>query len=274
MANKVIGISLLTEKHQFYKDLMEGLKTESEKIGGFELKIVFGEFDADKQAKQLDGFIADKVAAIVVSPCSSVKIGDTIVKANHANIPVFTVDISNNGNGKVVSHIASDNEQGGKLAARLLARAIGYGGKVGIIDHPGITSVIERIEGFKEMMKKFPDIKIETVVPAWGQKEKAVSAMMQIIKETPDIKGIFAINDDCALAALEVIEGSNKKGQIFIVGYDAEMDARKAISQGKIYADVRQYPLKIGQETIKSINEYFKGIKLPPVLLVEVGTWT
>ena len=275
MKNNVIGISLLTNEHPFYRDLVEGIKSETEKIGGFELKIVYGEFDADKQAKQIEGFIADKVDVIVISPCSSVKIGDSIVKANNANIPVFTADISNNsGNGKVITHIASDNEQGGRLAARLIARAVGYSGKVGIIDHPGITSTEERVNGFREMIRKFPDIKVVSTVSAWGQREKAVVAMKKIVQDVPDVKGVFAINDVCALGALEVVEESKKTGQIFIVGYDAEMDVRKAISQGKIYADVRQYPLKIGQETIKSINEYFKGIKLPPVLLVEVGTWT
>ncbi len=66
-----------------------------------------------------------------------------------AGIPVFTADIAAHG-GKVVSHVASDNVQGGRLAAEALAGFIGGKGKVIIIDHPTVASVQDRVKGFED----------------------------------------------------------------------------------------------------------------------------
>jgi ABC-type xylose transport system substrate-binding protein len=63
-----------------------------------------------------------KAAAIVLCPCDSQGIGAVIKEANDAGIPVFTADIANlSSEGKVVAHIATDNEDGGRLAAEAMS---------------------------------------------------------------------------------------------------------------------------------------------------------
>ncbi|MFH3579491.1 substrate-binding domain-containing protein, partial [Acinetobacter baumannii] len=85
-------------------------------------------------------------AAIVVCPADTRGIGPAIERANSANIPVFTADIAAQG-GRVVAHIASDNVEGGRLAARYIAQALNGQGKVGIIGQPEVQSTIDRERG-------------------------------------------------------------------------------------------------------------------------------
>ena len=155
---KKIGVTLLTRDHQFYKDLEAGLKESAEK-NGFELIVQSGDMDLAKQQSQIENFIVQKVAAIVVCPADSKGIAPAIEKANAANIPVFTADISAGG-GKVVSHIASDNVLGGTKAAEFIANALKDGGEVGIIGQPEVQSTIDREKGFKDEMAKHPNIKV------------------------------------------------------------------------------------------------------------------
>src|SRR5512140_724758 len=108
---KVIGVTLLTRGHVFYKDLEEGLRTEAAK-NNYELVITAAEFDLGKQIAQIEDFVSRKVDAIIVCPVDSKGVGGGIKKANQSNIPVFTADIAAS-EGDVVSHIASDNELGG-----------------------------------------------------------------------------------------------------------------------------------------------------------------
>ena len=109
-----------------------------------------GEFDPARQHHQVSDFITRRVDAIVLSPCDSKSIGTAIAEANQAGIPVFTVDIAALASGiKVVSHVATDNFGGGKMAATAMIEALTDGGKVAILDHPEVESVILRVNGFE-----------------------------------------------------------------------------------------------------------------------------
>ncbi|HHY31477.1 MAG TPA: substrate-binding domain-containing protein [Firmicutes bacterium] len=274
-ATKLIGVTLLTREHQFYRDLEAGLRSEAAKYG-FELQVVAGEFDFGKQAAQIDDFISKKVDALIIAPCDSLAVGGSIAEANKAGIPVFTVDIMNlSPQGKVVCAVQSDNVEGGRQAGRLMVQALkDKGGKVVIINHPGVTSVLDRVEGFREIIAQHPEIKIIADVPAWGQRDRAMAAMEDILLRVPDVAGVFGINDDSALGAVAAIEAAGKLGKIVVVGYDATPEAKDAIKAGKIYGDAIQYPTLIGQKAIQAIADYFAGKKVPEKINVEVGVWT
>jgi ribose transport system substrate-binding protein len=268
---RVIGVTLLTNGHQFYRDLESGLRSEADK-SKFDLIVLSAEFDAAKQDSQIRDFVAKKVDAIVVAPCNSQTVGASLSIANAAGIPVFTVDIANaSKQGSVVSHIGSDNIDGGRKSAELLVKALDGTGKVIVINHPGITSALDRVKGFREVMAKYPNIQVIADIPAWGQRDRAMAVMEDMLLKVNDIAGVFAINDDCALGVLAATEAAGKK--VMIVGYDATPQGKKAIAEGKLYGDAIQFPDKIGILAIKTIADYFKGRKVPAVVPVPVGIW-
>jgi len=271
---KRIGVTLLTVQHQFYQDLRAGLQEEAEKLG-YELLITTAEFDPARQANQIDEFIVRRVNALVVCPCDSRSVGASILQANDADIPVFTADIASTSPlGKVVSHIASDNKQGGREAARLLAEAIGGKGEVVVLSHPEVTSVMDRVAGFKEEIANHADIVIAAELSAGGKRDRAVRVMEDLLQSHPNVKGVFGINDDTVLGALAAIEAAGKLEQVKLVGYDATPEAREKIKTGAIYGDVIQNPRLIGQLTVRTIHDSLTGKTVPDVIPVEVGRFT
>lgn len=271
---KRIGVTLLTVQHQFYQDLRAGLREEADKLG-YELLIISAEFDPARQANQIDDFIVRQIDALVVCPCDSRSVGASIAQANAAGIPVFTADIASRSPlGKVVTHIASDNKQGGRQAASLLAEALGGTGQVAILSHPAVASVMDRVAGFKEGITKHPEIEIVAELSAEGKRDKAVRVMEDLLQSHPDLNGVFGINDDSALGALAAVEAAGKLEQVKIVGYDATPEARQRIQAGSIYGDVIQNPRRMGQLTVRAIHDHFAGRATPAVIPVEVGTFT
>lgn len=264
--HKKIGVTLLTLQHGFYQDLRKGLEAAAQERG-YELVVTSGEFDAARQANQIDEFLVQKVDALVVSPCDSRGVGPSIEAANKAGIPVFTADIANaSGRGTVVSHVASDNVGGGREAARLLGAALSGHGEVAILSHPEVTSVSDRVRGFKERLAEMPGMKIVAELSAEGKRDKAVKVMEDLLQAHPKLAGVFAINDDSALGALAAVEAAGKLGKIKIVGYDATEEARARIDQGKLVGDVAQDPAKIGRLTIEAIDDHFHG-KAPAAVI-------
>ncbi len=251
------------------------MRAEAAKYG-YSLIVVDASRDNAKQQSQVEDFISKRADAIVLTPYDSQAIGSAIAEANSANIPVFTADIaSTSQQGHVVAHIASDNVQGGFEAGTLICQAVGKSGSVAIIDEPEVTSVQDRVKGFKEAIaQRCPSVTIVADVDSGGTRDKASSDTGDILQAHRDLKGIFGINDDSALGALAAVRAAGLTGKIAIVGYDATSEARAAIAKGEMYGDAIQYPAKIGSTTIDVIANYFAGKKPPPIVKIGVGTFT
>lgn len=252
-----------------------GMRDEASKYG-YALIVVDASRDNAKQQSQVEDFISKRVDAIVLTPYDSTAIGSAIAEANAANIPVFTADIaSTSKQGQVVAHVASDNVQGGAAAGKLICAAVGKSGSIAIIDEPEVTSVQDRVKGFKQAIaQECPSVTIVADVDSGGTRDKASSDTGDILQAHRDIKGIFGINDDSALGALAAVKAAGLSGKVAIVGYDATPEARRAIAAGEMYGDAIQYPAKIGSTTVDVIHDYFGGTKPQPVVKIDVGTYT
>ena len=104
-----------------------------------------------------------------------------------------------------------------------------------------------------------------------GVKDQAFRTAEDILQSHPDLDAIFGINDDSALGALAAVEKAGKSGKVKIVGFDAVPEAREAIKEGKIYADVIQKPHEIGVKTIEAIKTYISGGTVEPANLIPCG---
>jgi ribose transport system substrate-binding protein len=232
--------------------------------------------DQNRQTAQVEDFISRHVSAIVLAPVDSKAVGPAIVEANNANIPVFTADIASTSKvGTVISHVASDNVQGGRVAADLLGSALGGSGTVAIIDQPEVTSVQDRVKGFREeLAAKYPGITIVADQPAGGDRVQAATVMDNLLETYPNLSGVFGINDDSALGALQSVKSAGKLGEVKIVGYDATPEARQAIDAGQMVGDPEQHPDQIGKLTVDQIHLYFNGQTPPKYIPVTVGAYT
>ena len=267
---KVIGVALRTRSHDFYKDLEAGLAEEAGRRG-FRLVVQAADDDLTAQARQIEDFVTKKVDAIVLIPVESNTVAAALKGAAAAKIPVFTADIAANG-ADVVSHVASDNHQGGRLAGEAMARFLGGKGKVVVIDQPSVSSVQDRVRGFEEAIKGHPGIEIVGKPAGGGERVKAQAVMEDALTRHADLSGAFGINDDSALGALRAVEQAGRTGLV-IIGYDANPEAREAILRGSaLKADVVQYPRQIGARTIDAVARHLAGEKVEKITPVEVGT--
>ena len=272
---KTIGVSIQDLQAQFYEDLEAGMKAEATK-DGYTVIFVDANRDSARQTSQVEDFISKKVDAIVLTPADSKAVGPAIVEANQAGIPVFTADIASTASrGTVVAHIASDNVQGGKVAADLMCKALVGKGTVAIIDQPEVTSVQDRVKGFKQgLAAKCPGVTIVADQDAGGDEARAESVTDNLLQRLPNLSGIFGINDNSALGAVAAVKAAGKIGKIKIVGYDASPIGRKAIDAGQMVGDPQQHPDVIGQLTVGAIHDYFNGKTPPKLIPVSVGAYT
>ena len=149
----LIGATCMDIANPFFKVIEANMRDEAAKHG-YDLIYLGAENDVSKQQKQIKDFLVKEVVAIAVNPTNSQAIGTAVKEANNANVPVFSFDVRVQAEGaKVVSHVGTDNAQGGELAGQAMIDALGEeGGKVVIIDYRGVESCIERVKGFKKVI--------------------------------------------------------------------------------------------------------------------------
>ncbi|MBM3499014.1 MAG: substrate-binding domain-containing protein [Armatimonadetes bacterium] len=265
----VIGLSVLTMTNPFFKEIADAMADEAAR-SGYEVIVTSSEEDPAKQFSQVQDFIVKKVDAIVLTPANSKSVGTAIQEANKAGIPVFTADIASLAEeGEVVSHIATDNYSGGREAAKAIMEALDNQGKVGIIDHPEVESVILRTKGFRDELKESGSpIEIVGAWPGKGSKDEAFKVAQDILTAHKDLNGIFAINDPSALGACAAIEKAGLTGKVVVVGFDGQLEGKRAILDGKIFADPIQFPDQIGRQTVQTILKYLGGEQVEPEILI------
>jgi ribose transport system substrate-binding protein len=270
-----IGVSVLTLTNPFFKVIADTITAEARKHG-YDVNVQSGEFDVARQQNQVKDFIVRKVAAIVLCPCDSRSIGPAIEEAAAAGIPVFTADIACLAPGaRVVSHIATDNYQGGKQAAEAMIEALGEaGGEVVILDFKQAESCLMRVKGFKEVIERHNEgrrtgrITIVAELPGEGRPDQGYKCAEDALQAHPDLAGIFAINDPSALGARAALEKAGKADQVKLIGFDGQPEGKRAIKKGLIYADPIQFPDKIGALTVATISRYFAGEEVPAEQLI------
>lgn len=258
----VVGVSLLTREHVFYNNIEKAL---NEKAKELDVKLIIQDAakDANKQLSQVQDFITQKVDAIILCPTNSAGSKSMVELANKANIPVFTMDISSDG--ETVAHIATDNYKGGELAAEYVATKMlpDKKGEVAIVTYSEVESCVNREKGFKEYLEKnFPDIKVVDVQNCSGDQAKAADVTQNMLLKHPNLKVIFGVGDPFAMGALSAVKSANK--QVQIIGFDGNPEGINEIKNGGLWvADIAQDPTAIGTKTLEAVMDKLNGKDVP-----------
>lgn len=260
-----VGFSVSTLNNPFFVSLSEGAKAEAEKQG-VKLVVVDAGDDAAKQTNDIEDLISRNVSVLIVNPVDSDAVAPAVQNAVSKGIKVISVDRVVNG-VEVDCQIASDNAAGAKMATEYLVELIGEGAKAAELEGvPGASATIDRGAGFHEAADKNLDVVASQT--ANFNRAEGMNVMENILQSCPEVKGVFAHNDEMALGAVEAVLASGK--DIKIVGFDATDDAVAAVKSGKMAATVAQKPDLMGETAVQTAMKLINGETVEKSLPVEV----
>lgn len=259
-----VGLVISTLNNPFFVDLKTGADDEAKKLD-IELIILDSQNDPAKELSNVEDLLVRGVDVILINPTDSDAVYRAVKNANNAKIPVVTLDRGAN-RGKVVTHIASDNVAGGKMAGEFILEKLGTNAKVVELEGiPGTTAARDRGKGFNSVASG--KLNIVSRQSADFDRTKGLNVMENILQSQPEIDGVFAHNDEMALGAIKAI-GNNKR--ILVVGFDATDDAINSVKKGEMAATVAQQPKLIGSKGIEIANKIIKKEKTPDFIPVEL----
>lgn len=269
----VIALALSTLDNPFFVSMRSGAEEAANRTHS-QLLVVDAQDDAALQTKQIQQLIEQTVDALLINPVDGDAIVSSIKAANAANIPVITLDRSANG-GKIITHIASDNVAGGEMAADYLAEILRKRGKVVELQgSAGTSAAADRGAGFNKAMAKYPNIEIIARQSANFNQHDGRTVFIQILKDNPEIDGVFAHNDDMVLGAIDAALQEGRMGDIKFVGFDAIDLAVSALEKGDLEATIAQQPAEMGRLGVEMAAKYLHGESLPDYIPVNLALVT
>ncbi|PFO08671.1 ribose ABC transporter substrate-binding protein RbsB [Bacillus sp. AFS076308] len=252
-----IGLSVSTLNNPFFVSLKDGVQKEAKTLG-VQVKVVDAQNDSAKQINDVEDLIQQGVDLLLINPTDSAAISTAVQSANNIGIPVVTLDRSAE-KGKVSTLVASDNIKGGEMAAEYIVKMLGENVLVAELEGvPGASATRERGKGFHNIADK--KLKVVAKQSADFDRTKGLTVMENLLQANPDIKAVFAHNDEMALGAIEAINSFGK--DIMVIGFDGNTDALNAIKAGKMEATVAQQPDLIGKLAVDAGIDALQGKKV------------
>ena len=259
-----IGVVPKGANHIFWQTVHAGaIKAARE----FHLEIEWNaptlEIDSSRQIEIVDSMINRRLAGIALAPVDRHALVAVVERAARAGIPVSIFD-SAIDTDHIVSYVATDNTEGGRIAARRLGEILGGKGKVGVIGFmPGSASTMEREDGFQdETHKHFPGIRIVGMQFGMADRAKAMAETENILTAHPDLAGIFADNESSSAGAVQALKSRGTKN-VKLVAFDASDQLIADLRSGAIDSLVVQNPFRMGYESTRAIALKLAG-QSPP----------
>ncbi|BBN54560.1 rhizopine-binding protein [Pseudomonas chlororaphis subsp. aurantiaca] len=257
-----IGVSIARVDDNFMTYVRNGLEDAARKE---KVQIQFEDAQGDvvRQLNQIQGFLGQKVDAVIVLPVDTAATANMTRAAVEAKIPLVYVNRHPDERvlPKGVVTVASNDVEAGQLQMRYLAQRLAGKGKIAIIlGDLAQNSTHDRTEGVKQVLKDYPGIKIVEQQSAEWQRNKGMDLTSNWLLAGTGFDAIVANNDEMAIGAAMALQQAGKaKGEIAIVGIDGLPDGLAAIKRGMLAASVFQDPKAQASSALQAAIKMIKG---------------
>jgi len=266
-ADKTLKIAVIPKgtTHEFWKSVHAGAENAAAELGNVEIfwEGPFKESDRQGQITVVENFITKKVDAIVLAPLDSQALVDAVQQAHDEGIKVVIFDSGLDDESNIVSYVATDNYNGGALAARRMAELLDNKGNAILLRYtPGSESTEQREKGFLEtMQKEFPDINIISDNQYLGTTpEEAFDKAQQVLsKHRDEVNGVFAVCEPNVMGTLNALKELELAEQVKLVAFDPSPEIVKGLAEGTVHGVVLQDPVKMGYTAVMAAVKHIRG---------------
>ena len=245
LADMKIGVSMSQFDDTWLTYLRESMDKKAKSYpDGVQLQFEDARSDVVKQLSQVESFISQKVDAIVVNPVDTAATRKITEAAVKAGIPLVYVNRRPDDLKlpKGVVTVASNDLEAGEMQMQYLADKMGGKGDIVILlGDLANNSTTNRTKGVKDVLAKYPNIKIEQEQTGIWSRDKGMTLVNDWLTQGRKFDAIVSNNDEMAIgAAMALQQAGVEKGSVLIAGVDGTPDGLNAVKKGSLAVSVFQ----------------------------------
>jgi ribose transport system substrate-binding protein len=166
-ANETIAVFTKNQTNPYFQAVRVGAETAAKSLGANVIQYIPTKPDSiPEQLSQVEDVIVKKPDAIVFVPVDYKALVPAVEKINAAGIPVTNITDRIAG-GNLVAYVGADDYNIALSTGRALLKAIGGKGNVVILEGvKGSLTSTDRVRGFNDALKEFPEVKCSPRSPA------------------------------------------------------------------------------------------------------------
>lgn len=259
----------------YFKVMVAGAQAECDKNGVTMLFSAAREQTAvEHQISIVQDMIVKQVDAICIAPIGSKESVPVLKEALDAGIPVICVDnrldaATMADAGISIPYVGVDDEDSAYMVTKALCEAMGGKGEAAIMEGiRGADNAQARKRGAEKAFAEYPGIRIVSSQTANWNAEEALNVFTNVLLANPNITGVFCANDMMSFGVLQAIDAAGKKGQVLVVGIDAEEQAIENVRNGDMLATVYQNQDAQASRAILAALDAIAGKEVPPDIVV------
>jgi len=260
-----IGVSIPSADHGWTGGVVWNAKKAIEEWSKKDPSIKFSLVTAANPAEQVgqvEDLMVKGIQCLVILPHDSAPLTPVCQKAKEAGILLVVVD---RGLSKPIAdiYVAGDNPGLGRVSGEFMARQMKGEGDIVVLE--GIPCVIntERVDAFKEVMKKYPKIKTLDSQPAYWSTQKGLEIMENYLQKYKKIDAVWAQDDDVLKGVLQAYKESGRKDIKFFLGGAGNKDVIKMVLDKNplVPADVTYPPAMVKSAIEQAVTAVKAGAK-------------
>ena len=215
--------------------------------------------DSKRQIEQIQNMIDQGIDAIFLTPVDWQAITPALEALKKADVKIINVDAQVAEMDYVDAYIGSNNKNAGVICAEDLIQKFPDGGRIAILEAPGMNSVNERITGFEETLagQGFEVVARENTE---GDLNMSRDAMKRILNTDKDIVAVMCGNDPTAIGAYIA---ANEMGinSLSIYGIDGSPEVKKELEKKNtlIAGTAAQSPINMGKAAVEVALKMLNG---------------
>jgi len=277
-----VGALTKSLANPYFLRMKQGYEYAEKKLG---VEVVFGSTPTEaadqtsgqplvpadvEQLRILQSWLAEgSLEGLVVTPFRPASLNSALTAASRKNLPIINIDelipeeLAKADGIKILTRIASNNVEVGKLDTQLVLNSVPKGSEVAVIEgDPTTTSSMDRVKGFTDAAKG-GGLNVVASQPANWDRKTARELAAKTLADHPSLKAIFVANDDMALGVVNAVQAANAVGRVAVVSVDATPDALEAVKQGLLAGTVAQYPDAMAYLAIETMVKKLNGEAVP-----------
>ena len=251
---------------EFMNRISDEVEAAAKRMSGERVSIMVKRvdvFDGTLLANVLDG-LEDGIDGVAVVALDHPAVRESINTLVAKGVSVVTL-VSDVPGSKRTHYAGVDNSSAGRTAAGLMGRFLnGRKGKVGLFAGSlALRDHIERQFGFEQVMAhEFPHLTVLPVRESRDDTERSEELAKQILKEHPDLLGIYNVGGGTAGITSALEADGDPKHTIFIA-HEVTEGSRRALIRGSIDVIINQDP---GHEVRSAVRVLIARADNAPVI--------
>jgi ribose transport system substrate-binding protein len=222
--------------------------------------------DVERQIRIAENAVDKGATALVLAPTNPWGVTTLLQRLSKRHLPIVIVQTESPVPvGPLVSSVALDQREIGRIAAERIAQITGGHGKVAIVGlNHGEPETLERAQSFLHSIESYPDLKVVAQTSGSNQALEIEQGLRDILLTYPNIKVVFAVSADAAQAALLALHDQSLAQKIKVVACDRDLFLSDNLEDGTLDSVVTVSGTQLGYAAVMAVLAGTRGRKLPP----------